>query len=183
VGLGSCLLAFGFWLLLCYNPSVPTARQLPIRILVTVLLIAIGIFVMLLPYLVRRQKVPALSLTSATTFVDSAFVPAGTPPPESAAAMVAINRVIDPEVGIGIADLGLVSALRIDSTGNVNATVILTTSECPYARQLGVQAVEEVLKVQGVRRAEVRMDPTIPWDPSKVSPEAMERYRRRFGYQ
>jgi metal-sulfur cluster biosynthetic enzyme len=94
--------------------------------------------------------------------------------------MAALSRVLDPEIGISIVDLGLVNSLHIDSSGNVKATIILTTPECPYARQLGAQAVKEVLAVPGVRRVEVRMDPTLPWSPDNLSPEAKERYRRMF---
>jgi metal-sulfur cluster biosynthetic enzyme len=157
------------------------ARQFSVRIVVTILLVAIGILVILLPYILKRQKVPALSLTAATTFTDSAVVREGTPPPDSAAVMAAMNRVVDPEVGIGIADLGLVNTLEVDSAGNVSATVILTVPECPYAGQLGAQAVKGILKVPGVRRARVRLDPTLPWDPTRLSPEAWEQYRKRFG--
>jgi len=162
---------------------VPSARQFSIRIVVTVLLIAVGILVIILPYILKRQKVPALSLTAATTFTDSAVITTGTPPPDSTAVMAAMNRVVDPEVGIGIADLGLVNGLDVDSAGNVSATVILTVPECPYAGQLGAQAVKEVLKVPGVRRVKVRLDPTLLWDPSRLSPEARELYRKRFGYR
>jgi len=160
---------------------MPSARQLSARLVVTILLIAVGILVILLPYILKRQKVPALSLMAATTFVDSAAVPPGTPPPDSAAVLAALGRVLDPEIEISIVDLGLVDSLHIDSSGSVKATIILTTPECPYARQLGAQAVKEVIKLQGVRRAEVRMDPTIPWDPSRLTPEAKNLYRKRFG--
>jgi metal-sulfur cluster biosynthetic enzyme len=161
---------------------VPSARQLTARLVVTILLVAIGILIILLPYILRRQKIPTPSLTAAATFTDCAVVPAGTPPPDSTAVMAAMNRVVDPEVGIGIADLGLVNALGVDSAGNVSATVILTVPECPYAGQLGAQAVKEVLKVPGVRRARVRLDPTLPWDPTRLTPKASELYRKRFGY-
>jgi metal-sulfur cluster biosynthetic enzyme len=158
---------------------MPTARQLSLRIAVTVLLVAIGILVMLLPYVLKRQRVPAFGV--ATTFVDSASVPAGTPLPESAAVMTALSRVIDPEVGISIVDLGLVDSLQVDSSGNVAVAVALTTPECPLVSQLGNEAAKEVIAVPGVRRVKVRMDPTLPWDPSKLSPAARELYRKRFG--
>ncbi len=145
------------------------------------MLVGIGILVMNLPALLRRQRLPALGLTAATTFTDSANVPAGTPLPDSAAVMVALGRVFDPEIGISIVDLGLVNSLRIDSAGTVKATIILTTPECPYVQHLGVQATKEVIAVRGVRRVRVRLDPTLPWDPSRLTPEARELYRKRFG--
>jgi metal-sulfur cluster biosynthetic enzyme len=161
---------------------VTNVRRLSLRLITTIVLVAIGILVMTLPSLLRRQRLPALGLGAATTFTDSADVPAGTPVPDSGAIMAALGRVVDLEIGISIVDLGLIGALRIDSAGNVKATIILTTPECPYARQLGAQAVKEVIAVPGVRRVEVRMDPKLPWDPNQLSPEARELYRKRFGY-
>jgi metal-sulfur cluster biosynthetic enzyme len=172
-------LAFGFWLHICYNPSVPTARQLSGRIVVTVLLVAIGILVILLPYIVKRQRIPTL-LTPAT-FTDSAFVPAGARPPDSASVIAALATVIDPEVGISIVDMGLVDSLHVDSSGNVNLFIALTTPECPLVGQLGRQMTKAVIAVPGTRRAVVRLDPTLPWDPNRLSPAAKELYRKRFG--
>jgi metal-sulfur cluster biosynthetic enzyme len=161
---------------------VNNAWRLPLRLISTIVLVGIGILVMNMPSLLRRQRLPALSLGAATTFTDSVNIPAGTPLPDSIAVMAALRRVIDPEIGISIVDLGLVDSLHIDSSGNVRAAVILTTPECPYARQLGAQAVKEVIAVRGVRRVEVRMDPSISWDPSRLTPEAKDLYRKRFGY-
>ena len=160
---------------------VNNVRGLSIRLITTVVLVGIGILVMNLPSLIRHRRLAAVSLTAVATFTDSARVPAGTPPPDSAAVMAALARVIDPEVGIDIVDLGLVHSLHVDSSGIVTAAVALTTPECPYARQLGAQAVKEVIAVPGVRRATVRLDPTLPWSPDNLSPEAKERYRRMFG--
>lgn len=159
---------------------MPNERQLSIRIVVTTLLLAIGVLIILLPYLLRRQRLP--SLRAAETFVDSASVPAGTPPPDSAAVMAALSRVIDPEIGISIVDLGLVDSVQIDSSGSVGVAIALTTPECPLVSQLGNQAAKEVIAVPGVRRVNVRMDPTLPWDPSRLRPEAKELFRKRFGY-
>ena len=156
------------------------AWRLPLRLITTIVLVAVGILVIILPSWLKNGRLTAL--TTATTFADSAVVPAGTPPPDSAAVMAALSRVIDPEVGISIVDLGLVHDMSIDTSGNVKTAVILTTPECPYARQLGAQAVKEVLAIQGVRRVEIRMDPSIPWDPSRLTREARELYRKRFGY-
>ncbi len=156
------------------------AWRLPVRLITTIVLIGIGILVMTLPSLLKRQRLTLSGLSVPSTFTDSARVPAGSPLPDSAEVMAALGRVLDPEVGISIADLGLVHTLLVDSAGSVDVTIVLTTPECPYARQLGVQAAKEAIAVQGVRRVEVRMDPTVPWDPSRLSPEAKKLYRKRF---
>jgi metal-sulfur cluster biosynthetic enzyme len=159
---------------------VTNVRRISLRLVTTILLIAIGILIVLLPSLLRRQRLTPLRLSAASTFTDSANVPDGTPPPESAAVMTALGRVIDPEIGISIVDLGLVNSLRIDSSGGVRVAIALTTPECPIVGQIGRQAASEVVKVSGTRRIEVRLDPTIPWDPSHLTPTARELYRKRF---
>ena len=153
-------------------------RRIALRLITTIVLVAIGILVIILPSWIRRGRLPVL--TAASSFTDSARVPAGTPLPESAAVMAALGRVVDPEISISVIDLGLVHALRVDSAGNISIAMALTTPECPYNQQLGVEAVKEVLKVHGVRQVRVRLDPTLPWDPSHLSPEAKELYRKRF---
>jgi metal-sulfur cluster biosynthetic enzyme len=160
---------------------VSTARHVSARIVTTVVLVGLGILVMNLPSLLRRQRLPAMGLSVPTTFTDSARVPAGTPLPDSAVILAALGRVLDPEIRISIVDLGLVHALHINSSGNVSVTIALTTPECPFGRQLGEQAVKEVLAVAGVRKVEIRMDPSIPWNPGCLSPEAREQYRKMFG--
>jgi metal-sulfur cluster biosynthetic enzyme len=158
---------------------VTNVRRLSLRLITTIVLIGLGVLVMVLPSLLRRHRLPALAL-NASTFTDSATVPAGTHLPDSAAVMAALGRVIDPEIGISIVDLGLISTLRVDSSGNVKATIILTIPGCPYVQDLGAQAAKEVISVPGVRRVRVRLDPTLPWDPNHLSPEAKELYRKRF---
>lgn len=156
------------------------AWRLPLRLVTTIVLIAIGILIIILPSLLRRQRLTPLRLGPASTFTDSASVPAGTPPPESAAIMAALGRVIDPEIGISIVDLGLVDTLRVDASGSVDIAIALTIPECPVVSQLGSEAAREVIAVHGVRRARIRLDPTLPWNPSKLAPKAKELYRKRF---
>lgn len=157
------------------------AWRLPLRLITTIILVAIGILIILLPSLLRRQRMSPLRLSAATTFTDSTVVPAGTPPPESAAVMAALSHVIDPEVGISVIDLGLVDSLHIDSLGNVSVILALTTPECPVVSQIGKQAASAVVAVPGVRKVRVQLDPSLPWDPSRLSRAARELYRKRFG--
>jgi len=157
---------------------VNNAWRLPLRLITTIVLIAIGILVIILPSWIKRGRLPIL--TAASSFTDSASVPAETPLPDSTAVMAALGRVVDPEIGISIVDLGLVNSLRIDSSGAVKVTIILTIRGCPYVQNLGAQAAKKVIAVQGVRKVRVRLDPTLPWDPSHLSPEARELYRKRF---
>jgi metal-sulfur cluster biosynthetic enzyme len=157
---------------------VPNARRLPVRIVVTIVLIATGLLVIILPSWLKHGRLPTLS--TATTFTDSTVVPPGTAPPDSAQVMAALSRVLDPEIGISIVDLGLVDSLHIDSSGAVDVAIALTTPECPVISQIGIQTAKEVVSVPGVRRVEVRLDPTLPWSPDNLSPKAREQYQRMF---
>jgi metal-sulfur cluster biosynthetic enzyme len=158
---------------------VNNAWRLPLRLITTIVLVGIGILIIILPSWVKRGRLPAL--TAASSFTDSASVPAGTPAPDSTAVMAALGRVVDPEIGISIVDLGLVDSLHVDSYGKVYAAIALTIPECPVVSQLGNQAASEVIAVPGVRNVRVRLDPTLPWDPSHLTPTARELYRKRFG--
>ena len=155
-------------------------RRISLRLITTIVLIAIGILVIILPSVLRRKRLAVAELSATTTFTDSAAVPTGTPPPDSAAVMVALESVIDPEIGISIVDLGLVHTVHVDSSGDVDVAVALTVAECPAVSELGILTSEAAVAVHGVRRVKVRLDPRIPWDPSRLSPKARELYRKRF---
>lgn len=82
-----------------------------------------------------------------------------------------INQVIDPELGIGIVDLGLI--YKVDELPNkeVKVTMTLTSMTCPAGPQIASQ-IEELLEDQShIKTAiiEVVWDP--PWDPGKMNPE------------
>ncbi len=143
-------------------------------------MVALGVLVMNLPAIIGRRS-PAPRLLAPEVFIDSAPAAPGVPPPESAAVAAALARVIDPELDLAITELGLVERQLVDSAGNAAVLLVLTTPECPYARLLGSQAVAELKLLPGIRRIELRLDPTIQWQPGRLSEEGRRRFRRRFG--
>lgn len=48
---------------------------------------------------------------------------------------IALQSVVDPELGMSIVQLGLVRNVKVED-GNAHVTMILTTPFCPYAPQL-----------------------------------------------
>lgn len=135
---------------------------------------------MVLPYLLRRRG-PTLNLRSLNTFVDSVPARLGVPRPDSAQVSAALARVMDPELELSVIELGLVDTQEIDSAGNVKVVMLLTTPECPYQFQLAGVAVRELKTVPGIRRIEVRLDPSVEWSPDRLSEEGRKRFRRLFG--
>lgn len=76
-----------------------------------------------------------------------------------------LRRVIDPELGLNVVELGLIRDVNLDD-GGANITMILTTPFCPYAPAMINQvkmAAEESLGVPAAVEMGMEM-----WDPSMM---------------
>lgn len=80
-------------------------------------------------------------------------------------AYVALRKVVDPEIGLNIVELGLVRDLEIDDD-NVHLVMILTTPFCPYGPQLLEQSRRTVEQALG-RPTTIEMGSEM-WDPSMM---------------
>lgn len=79
-----------------------------------------------------------------------------------------LNEVIDPELGVGIVDLGLVYDVRQDE-GRVEVEMTLTSGGCPAGPQL-IQMVKDSLSdVSSEVDVEIVWDPA--WTPKRIKPE------------
>lgn len=85
--------------------------------------------------------------------------------------MEALAQVKDPEIGLGVVDLGLIYDIDIKDNKNVDIRMTLTTPACPYgpdlidAIRISVQKLEEVNQVD----VEVVFEP--PWNPEEMASE------------
>jgi metal-sulfur cluster biosynthetic enzyme len=89
----------------------------------------------------------------------------------------ALQPVVDPEMGIGIVDLGLVYDVEVEDEGKkLQVKMTLTTPMCPYGPML-VGQVEDVLRATpGVEEVEVSLVWDPPWDPrTMASDEAKDK--------
>ena len=150
------------------------------RIAVSALLIALGVLVMNLPVLLRHRGAATPTLDLFAALADSGVVPTDSLPTDSARVLGVLGSVHDPEIDISIVDLGLVHRLAVDGDGNVTLTLLLTAPECPFARVIGLRALNAVLTIPGVRRVTVRIDPGVAWTPERLSPDARRRFRYLF---
>jgi metal-sulfur cluster biosynthetic enzyme len=83
----------------------------------------------------------------------------------------ALKTVEDPELHIGIVDLGLVYGIDVAGERNeeVNVTMTLTSPMCPVG-PLFKEAVETRVKsLAGVERSSVEITFTPPWDPRTMA--------------
>ncbi len=86
----------------------------------------------------------------------------------------ALQRVIDPELGADIVDLGMVKDVRIDG-GHVTVRVALTIAACPLRDQIENEAVRKLKTVPGVEDVTIEIGAMTQEERSGL----MDRARRR----
>lgn len=93
---------------------------------------------------------------------------------ESAAGQVrqALRRVIDPELGYNIVDLGLIYDVEVGNGGVTTVTMTTTTPGCPATNYLKWGAGEAASSVDGVEFVDVRLTYEPRWSPDMMTPEA-----------
>lgn len=81
-----------------------------------------------------------------------------------------LNQVIDPDLGIGIVDLGLIYDVKIK---NKIATVYMTLTSpiCPYGPMLISQVEETMEELKEIKKAKVKMIWDPPWQEKYMNPE------------
>lgn len=71
-----------------------------------------------------------------------------------------LNKVIDPETGIGVVDMGLIYKIDIKK-GKAKITMTLTSPACPVGPMIVRQIQDCLLRMKGIEDAETE----IVWDP------------------
>ena len=89
----------------------------------------------------------------------------------------ALRKVIDPELGLNIVDLGLIYGIDVDEK-KVEIKMTLTTPFCPLAGFLIAQ-VEEKLEELGYE-PEVKLVFDPPWTPERMSREVRRKLEGIF---
>ncbi len=80
----------------------------------------------------------------------------------------AIRPIHDPEIRIGIVDLGLVYDVDVNDEGVVKVKMTLTTPACPYGEMLVAMVHRELEELPGVTKVEVILVWDPPWDPKEM---------------
>ncbi len=85
-----------------------------------------------------------------------------------------LRRIVDPELGINIVDLGLVYSIELDD-GRIRIAMTMTTPACPMNAYLA-GAAEAALRAQipDLRSARVDLVWEPPWDPAMMSGAAKQ---------
>lgn len=82
----------------------------------------------------------------------------------------ALQRVIDPELGVDIVNLGLVYSVEVfEETATVLVDMTLTAPGCPLGDSLTMAAEQVIGAMPGVKRAKVNLVWHPPWDPTMMT--------------
>jgi len=79
-----------------------------------------------------------------------------------------LKPIQDPEIRIGVVDLGLIYDIKVDEEGAVEIKMTLTTPACPYGEMLVSMVHRAAETLEGVSSVRVQLvwDPT--WDPKEM---------------
>ncbi len=83
----------------------------------------------------------------------------------------ALADVKDPELNLGILELGLVYDITAEGEAgeNVNVMMTLTSPMCPVGPMFKKSVEDRVLSIDGVKNATVEITFTPPWDPRTMA--------------
>lgn len=90
---------------------------------------------------------------------------------DEATVLETLSRIIDPELGCNIVDLGLIYRVSV-TDGFVRVTMTLTTPGCPMHESITMGVKNALLSTEGVTGVEVDLVWDPPWHPSLMSEQA-----------
>jgi metal-sulfur cluster biosynthetic enzyme len=85
----------------------------------------------------------------------------------------ALAAVNDPELNLGILELGLIYDVGVDGDAgeHVNIVMTLTSPMCPVGPMFKKSVEDHALAVEGVKTVNVDITFTPPWDPKTMASE------------
>ena len=92
--------------------------------------------------------------------------------------MLGLRRVIDPELGVNVVDLGLIYGVRCEE-GKVLVEMTMTTPACPLGDYLTEEVQRALSPIPGVTGVDVDIGFDPPWSPDKMSEDA----KRELGWR
>jgi len=89
----------------------------------------------------------------------------------------ALKQCFDPEIPVNVVDLGLIYDVKIIDDW-VGVKMTLTTPGCGMSGMIAQDVRNRVLRLPGVKEADVRIVWEPAWTPERMSPDA----RKRLGF-
>ncbi|MDN6967475.1 DUF59 domain-containing protein [Oenococcus sp. UCMA 17063] len=91
---------------------------------------------------------------------------------EFSAVIEALKQAIDPEMGVSVQDLGLIYSLQVvekDKKRQLRVLMALTILGCPLTAELQTIIEDAIMTYSDFTNVLVQIDPTIVWDPNRIS--------------
>lgn len=82
-----------------------------------------------------------------------------------------LKKVLDPELGVSIVDLGLIYDITVSGDGACVVTMTLTTIGCPLFAQIQKEIEDRVMEIDAVEDIKINLTFDPPWDVSKMTEE------------
>lgn len=84
-----------------------------------------------------------------------------------------LNRVIDPEIGLGIVDIGLIYDVNVKE-GHAEIIMTLTSPTCPFGTSLINQAEDKMRALPEVNSVHTILTWDPPWNQSMIDKDLRE---------
>jgi len=88
--------------------------------------------------------------------------------------MAALEPIQDPEIRLGIVDLGLIYDVKVNQDAMVDVLITLTTPACPLGPVLVAQIENAVMDLPGVKDVDVTITFSPPWDPRTMASDEIK---------
>jgi metal-sulfur cluster biosynthetic enzyme len=86
------------------------------------------------------------------------------------AVLESLKPIVDPEIRLGIVDLGLIYDVLVENDGKkLEVKMTLTTPMCPYGPMLVGQVQEIIKTMPGIEEGIVTLVWNPPWDPRTMA--------------
>ena len=92
-----------------------------------------------------------------------------------------LRKVMDPEIGLNIYDLGFIYKIDITPEGKIDIDMTLTVPGCPMSAFLVSQVKQNLNQIEGVKEVNVQLVFEPKWSPEKLTEQGKQELRSR-GY-
>lgn len=102
---------------------------------------------------------------------------------ETVAAVIGrLRKLIDPELGVNVVDLGLIYDVQIDTCAReLRVDMTLTTPGCPLSDYMVQGATNLLMDVPGFDQIDVRLVWDPPWTPDRMTEEGRRQVNEKRG--
>ncbi|PKL36425.1 DNA methyltransferase [Candidatus Peregrinibacteria bacterium HGW-Peregrinibacteria-1] len=85
-----------------------------------------------------------------------------------------LNEIIDPELGIGLVDLGLIYQIEVDKNGLAVVIMTFTSPACPVGPQLTESVQTKMLMMPDINDCQVEVVWDPPWNQEMIDQNIRE---------